>query len=113
MNGLPVLLLTTTGRKSGQAHTVPVAYLSHGNAYLIAPGVVPRPDWYLNLKHAPRAEIQIGAQTMAAEAEELTGPARNRLWATVPDYWKEYEQRTGITLPLMLLRLVKELGDLD
>ena len=105
MNGLPVLLLTTTGRKSGQPHTVPVVYLAHGDDYLIAPGIVPRPDWYLNLKQMPRAEIQIGAETMTVEAEEVTGPARARLWATAPDYWKEYERRAGIRLPLMILHM--------
>jgi F420H(2)-dependent quinone reductase len=52
MNGLPVLLLTTFGWQSGQPHTVPVVYLADRDDYLIAPGVVPRPDWYLNLKKA-------------------------------------------------------------
>jgi deazaflavin-dependent oxidoreductase (nitroreductase family) len=104
MNGLPILLLTTTGRRTGKPFTVPVVYLTHGDAYLIAPGVVPRPDWYRNLKHDPRAKVQIGAQTFSVEAEELTGNERTRLWATVPDYWKAYERRAGIVLPLMKLR---------
>ena len=108
MNGLPVLLLTTTGRRSGRQHTVPIVYLRHGDDYLIAPGVVLRPDWYLNLKHTPRAQIQTGAQIIFVEAEEVAGPARESLWATVPDYWKDYEKRAGIVLPLMRLRKIKE-----
>jgi deazaflavin-dependent oxidoreductase (nitroreductase family) len=107
MNGLPVLLLTTTGRHTGKPHTVPVVYIAHGNVYLIAPGVVPRPDWYLNLRQEPQAEIQVGGRTIPIAAEELTGPERARLWASVPQYWKTYEQRAGITLPLMRLRVTK------
>jgi len=103
MNGLPVLLLTTTGRKTGQKHTTPVVYLTHGDAYLIAPGVVPRPDWVRNLKHHPHAEVQIGAQILSVRAEEIIGGERHSLWTTVPDYWKDYERRAGITLPLFLL----------
>ena len=108
MNDLPVMLLTTTGRKTGQHHTIPVVYLVSGDDYLIAPGVVPRPDWYLNLKHTPRAEIQVGGRTMHVEAEELTGAVRTGVWQTVPDYWKEYERRAGITLPLVRLRIKNE-----
>ena len=104
MNGLPVLLLTTTGRKSGSPHTVPLVYLQHGDDYLVAPGVIPRPSWYLNLKKYPQASIQIEARTIPVEAEEVRGPARVSLWATVPEYWKDYERRAGITLPLMLLK---------
>ena len=104
MNDLPVLLLTTTGRRSGKPHTVPVVYLTDDEDYLIAPGVVPRPDWYLNLKANPLAEIQIGAQIIPVEAEELTGSTRTQLWATVPDYWKAYQRSAGITLPLMRLQ---------
>jgi deazaflavin-dependent oxidoreductase (nitroreductase family) len=108
MNGLPVLLLTTTGRKTGQPYTVPIVYLVDGDGYLIAPGVVPCPDWYLNLKNKPRAEIQVGEGRLAIEAEELTGPARDRLWTNVPDYWKKYEKRAGSPMPL--IRLFARLG---
>lgn len=104
MNGLPVLLLTTTGRKTGQKHTIPVVYLVHDEDYLIAPGIVPRSDWVRNLKKHPHAEIQIGARTMPVHAEEITGSERAHLWATVPEYWKDYERRAGITLTLMKLR---------
>jgi deazaflavin-dependent oxidoreductase (nitroreductase family) len=107
MNGLPVLLLTTTGRKTGQKHTIPVVYLTRGKDYLIAPGIVPRPDWVRNLQHNPHAEIQIGAQTIVVEAKELIGGERSRVWATVPDYWKDYERRAGIILSLMTLKETK------
>lgn len=110
MNGLPVLLLTTTGRRSGRPHTVPVVYLAGEDGYLIAPGVVPRPNWYLNLKKWPLAQIQICAQIVAVEAEELSGSARASWWASVPDYWKDYEKRAGIELPLMRLRKMEAKG---
>lgn len=104
INGLPVLLLTTTGRRSGRPHTVPLVYLIEEDSYLISPGFVPRPNWYLNLKKWPQAQIQIGARIWAVESEELSGSARASRWVSVPDYWKDYERRAGIELPLMRLR---------
>jgi len=109
MNNLPVLLLTSTGRKRGRKYTVPVVYLVEGNGFLIAPGVVPRPDWYLNLKHDPYAEIQIGAQTIPVKAEELSDLERTCLWDTIPEHWKAYERRAGITLPLIILQAIEPL----
>jgi len=105
MNGLPVLLITTTGRRTSKPHTVPVVYLADHDGYLVAPGIVPRPDWYLNLKHDSRANIQVGWRVVPVMAEELTGPERSRLWASVPAYWQDYERRAGITLPLIRLRV--------
>ena len=84
MNGLPVLLLTTTGRKSGKPHTRPVVYLQDDVDYVIAPGLIERPDWYLNLKHNPAVVIKIGNETHTAEAKEALAEDRSRLWAKAP-----------------------------
>ena len=88
MNGLPVLLITTSGRRTSKPHTVPVVYLAERDGYLVAPGIVPRPDWVLNLKHDPRANIQVGWRVIPVVAEELAGPERSRLWASVPVYFR-------------------------
>lgn len=104
MNGLPVLLLTTTGRKSGVARTKPVVFLREGEHLIIAPGVVERPDWYLNLKKTPQATIRIGSATRHVQAVEADPEERSRLWEQVPEYWKDYQKKAKNELPLMILR---------
>jgi hypothetical protein len=59
------------------------------------------------LEKSPRVEKRVGEQKLAVEAEELTTPDRDCLWATVPDYWKECEKRSGDLLPLVRLRRTK------
>lgn len=105
-NGLPVLLLTTVGRRSGKPRTTPLVYLRDGERYIIAPGRIPNPDWYRNLKQTPRAVIQIGRVTRAVEAEEVESEERNQLWALAPPYWHEYQRRYPGPMPLMVLQPV-------
>lgn len=104
MNGLPVLLLTTTGRKTGNLHTVPVVFLRDDLNYVIAPGVIERPAWYLNLKANPQAHIQIGRFNVQVEATVADGEERHRLWAKVPPYWEAYQKTAKAELPVVLLR---------
>lgn len=104
MNGLPVLLLTTTGRKSGVERTTPVVFLRDGEDFIIAPGVRERPDWYLNLKKQSRATIQIGNSARQVRALEVDPEERSRLWKKVPDYWNDYQEKAKSELPLIILR---------
>lgn len=104
MNGVPVMLLTTTGRKTGNPHTVPVVFLKDDLNYVIAPGVVERPAWYLNLKANPRARIQIGGFSMQVEAAVADNEERHRLWAMVPPYWEAYQKNARGELPLVVLK---------
>jgi deazaflavin-dependent oxidoreductase (nitroreductase family) len=104
MNGLPVLLLSTTGRKSGVARTKPVVFLREGEDLIIAPGVLERPDWYLNLKKSPRVTIQIGNSTRQVQAIEADPEERSRLWEKVPEYWRDYQKKAKNELPLIILR---------
>ena len=106
MNGLPVLLLTTTGRKSGKPHTTPIVYLQDEADYIIAPGLVERPDWYLNLKQNPEVTIKIGNETHTVEAREAVAEDRSRLWAKAPAYWNDYQKAAQGELPVIILRLV-------
>src|SRR5690348_9284615 len=89
----PVLLLTTTGRKSGARHTVPLGYFDDdGVRYVVASnGGAPRdPAWYLNLVAHPEVGVQLGPEVYAAVARPATGEERTRLWdhlmATAPMY---------------------------
>lgn len=104
MNGLPVLLLTTTGRKSGQPHTRPLVYLRDGADYIIAPGVLAQPDWYLNLKRQPGATIQVGKAKYVIRAAEATDEIYHRLWELAPSYWHEYRRDYPGEMPLVILR---------
>jgi len=79
----PVLLLTTTGRKSGQKRTSPVVYLAHGpNLVLIDTnaGNERRPAWSLNLSADPEAEVEVGARRHAVVGRCAEGEERDELW---------------------------------
>ncbi len=103
MNGLPVILLTTTGRHSGRPHTTPTVYVSDGERLIIAPGFVETPDWYLNLKASPQASILRGRTHQTVTAKEVDPAERERLWPLVPGYWKQYRIKYNNELPLIIL----------
>ena len=104
MNGMPVLLLTTTGRMTGKPRTVPVVYLRDGADYVIMPGVVENPAWLLNLRVNPQARIQVGVSVMPVGAHEANGEERRRLWVRAPAYWHDYQKAAKSEFPFILLR---------
>ena len=108
--GFNVLLLTTTGRKSGQARTVPLGRFDRPGGYVIVAsngGGPSHPAWYFNLKSNPRVTIQVLDKVMPATAEVLAGQERAQAWqqviTTAPSY-ASYEKRTSREIPLVLLR---------
>ena len=109
-NGMPVLLLTTSGRRTGQSHTVPLVYMRDGTDYVVAPGVLERPAWYLNLRTNFWATIQNGPSLMPVEARQARGDERRRLWARVPPYWHDYQSSHRGEMPLMILKAVDPYG---
>ena len=105
-----VLLLTTTGRRSGKSRIVPLLYVPDGDTFVIVAsqgGHDTSPAWALNLRANPAATIQVGKRITNVHAEELTGDARARLWtslvAVYPDY-EEYRSRTDREFPVIALR---------
>jgi F420H(2)-dependent quinone reductase len=110
MKGAPVLLLTTTGRKSGRPWTVPVLYQADGDRWVIiaSNGGNPRhPAWWLNLRSQPAASVQIGRETHPVTAVETAGEERERLWRRMADMYKgydEYARKTTRAIPVVLLR---------
>jgi F420H(2)-dependent quinone reductase len=86
----PVLLLTTTGRKSGEQRTAPILYLPHGDAMVLIDtngGNEKLPGWSHNLKAKPQAEVEIGRRKLAVVARVATGAEREELWrASVVQY---------------------------
>lgn len=105
MNGMPVLLLTTRGRRSGRGHTVPLVYLRSGLDYVIGAGILERPAWYLNLCADAEAMIELGARRISVLARQAQGDERRRLWAQAPPYWEGYQKRAKGELPLMVLKV--------
>jgi F420H(2)-dependent quinone reductase len=107
--GLPVLLLTTTGRKTGRPRTVPLGYLEQGGAYVLIgskAGAPRHPDWYLNLEADPAVEVQIGRTRERRRARRATPDEAGRLWpmvlARAPGYGR-YRAKTSREIPLVLL----------
>jgi deazaflavin-dependent oxidoreductase (nitroreductase family) len=107
--GVPLLLLTTTGARSGQRRTMPMTYLADGERLVVfaANGGRPRhPGWYHNLVAAPTALVEVGREAFEATAAVLTGDERDRLWerqvARAP-YMAGFQDRSGRLIPVVAL----------
>jgi len=108
--GMPILLLTTTGRKTGRPRTTPLLYVTDGeNIVVVASnGGRPRhPHWWLNLVDNPEAEVQVRNEKRRVKAEEAIGEERERLWRLVVGMFHEYEEFQRATMrkiPVVVLR---------
>ena len=108
-NGVPTLLLTTTGRKTGQARTTPLIFARDGDDYLVVAsmgGAPAHPAWYLNLRADPDAEIQVKAERIPVTARTATPEEKPRLWQIVRDQWPNYDvyqSRTERDIPVVVL----------
>jgi len=108
-NGAPILLLTSTGRRSGQQRTTPLIFGQDGDDYLIVAsmGGMPRhPWWYENLVAKPDAEIQVKADTISVTARTASPDEKPRLWAIMREIWPsydEYQTRTEREIPVVVL----------
>jgi deazaflavin-dependent oxidoreductase (nitroreductase family) len=107
---MSVLLLTTTGRKTGSPRTTPLSYFADGDDLVVVAsngGMDWFPDWWLNLMSEPRASVRLGRSTRAVVAREASPEERERLWATLtaiaPGYL-EYQKRTRREIPLGILQ---------
>jgi deazaflavin-dependent oxidoreductase (nitroreductase family) len=100
-HGLPAMLLTTTGRKSGLPRTQPLLYALDGDGYVVVGsnwGQTHQPAWSGNLLAAPDAVVTIDGKAIPVHATLATGAERARLWALLETTWpayREYEQRAG------------------
>jgi deazaflavin-dependent oxidoreductase (nitroreductase family) len=104
VSGLPVVLLTTTGARSGLPRTVPVLGFPAGDDVAVAAGNFGRaqdPGWCVNLRHEPRAWLAVDGHRRPAVAEELTGAARDDMWGRAIEIFPAaaaYERRAGTRL---------------
>ena len=91
----PALLLTTTGRRSGLARTVPLQYVRDGDDFVVIAsnwGNQNDPSWAWNLATDPRAQVTLDGHTIPVRAAETTDPDRERLWRSIVGQWPGYER---------------------
>lgn len=115
-DGVFTLLLTTTGRRSGQARRTPLIYGRDGENYLVVAsmgGSPVAPQWYSNLVANPRVRIQVGAAVMDADARTATPAEKERLWPTMVAIWpyyNGYQKKTTRDIPVVILQPVTGQG---
>jgi proline iminopeptidase len=107
--GSTVLLLTTTGRKSGEPRTTPLIYAQDGDRYVIVAskgGAPEHPGWYRNLEKSPDVELQVEDEVFPARARTASGEERERLWRKANEVWPhydEYARKTDREIPVVVL----------
>jgi deazaflavin-dependent oxidoreductase (nitroreductase family) len=108
-NGVPTLLLTTIGRRSGGARTNALIFGRDGSDYLVVAsmgGAPTHPNWYWNLLAQPSAEIQVRADQIRVTARTAEDDEKPRLWKIMSDGWPNYDvyqSRTDRVIPLVVL----------
>lgn len=111
--GAPILLLTTTGRKSGQPRTAPLLYLEdEGKIILVASqgGMTNSPQWYYNLEANPEAEVELGTEKKKVRSRRATDEEKAALWPKLVAMYKDYDlyqARTERNIPVMILSPVE------
>jgi deazaflavin-dependent oxidoreductase (nitroreductase family) len=108
-NGVPTLLLTVTGRRSGRELTSALIFGRDGDDYLVVAskgGAPNHPLWYLNLQANPQAKIQVKGEELAVAARTASADQKPRLWKIMTDLWPNYDayqSRTSRDIPLVVL----------
>jgi deazaflavin-dependent oxidoreductase (nitroreductase family) len=109
LNGRPVVLLTTTGAKSGQRRTTPLMYIRDGERLLVIAsnaGAPRHPDWYRNLVAHPGVTVEVGAETFDATALVIEGLERERLWGWIVErypFFAEHQAKITRQIPMIAL----------
>lgn len=104
-----LLLLTTTGARSGQPRTIPLGYATDGNRIVIIAsynGAPSHPDWYHNLVANPTATVEMGTEKFQARAMVIEGEERERLWNRLAEqmpFLVEHQRKTTRQIPLVAL----------
>ena len=108
-SGAPLLLLTTTGAKSGQPRVAPLAYTTDNGRWVVIAskgGAPTHPDWFFNLRANPEVRVEVGTESFPARATITKGAERQRLFdqmaAQMPNF-AEYQRNTTRRLPVIVL----------
>ena len=109
---VPSLLLTATGRTSGEKFIFPLFYGKDGSNYIVVAskgGAPEHPGWYRNLLANPDVEVQVGTETRKARARTASGEERERLWKKAVEFWPpyaDYQKKTEREIPVVVLEPV-------
>lgn len=110
--GVPTLLLTTVGRKSGEPRMLPLIYGKAGDAFAVVAskgGHSSHPLWYQNLVAQPEVQVQVAADKFTARARTASADERPELWKTMTEIWPaydEYQTKTEREIPVVVLERV-------
>ena len=109
VRGMPVLLITVAGRKTGAKHTNPVLYLEDNGKYVVAgsgAGSAKEPQWFKNLRRADEAEIEVGRRRFAVGIEVVDGVQRDVLWQQLlvhAPFFADYQRKVERQIPMAVL----------
>jgi deazaflavin-dependent oxidoreductase (nitroreductase family) len=107
--GVPTLLLTTIGAKSGNETTTPLIYGRSGDAYLVVAskgGAPTHPLWYRNLDANPSVKLQVGSEVFDAKARTASEDEKLPLWNAMAEIWpayNEYQEKTERPIPVVII----------
>jgi proline iminopeptidase len=110
--GSTILLLTTTGRKTGEKRTAPLIYVRDGDRYVIVAskgGAPEHPGWYQNIEKTPEVELQVKDEVFRAHARTVKGEERERLWRKANEVWPQYDayaKKTNREIPVIVLERI-------
>lgn len=108
-SGASILILTTTGRRTGRQHSTPLIFGRHGDDYLVVAsrgGSDRPPRWYLNLADQPQVQVQVKGDRFAARARTATPEEKPELWQIMKAQWPDYDRyqkRTKRHIPVVVL----------
>ncbi len=111
VRGMPVLLLTTVGRKTGKQHVTPVMYLRDGENYVVTAsnnGADKHPGWFVNLQSNPQTTIEVGNMTRGVLAHQASPEEKKRLWTQLVEqapFFEDYQKKTTRDIPMVILQL--------
>jgi deazaflavin-dependent oxidoreductase (nitroreductase family) len=107
--GTTVLILTTTGRRTGESRSTPLIYGKRGNDCVVVAskgGAEEHPAWYLNLVAQPEVTVQVRGDRFTAHAHTATAEEKPELWRMMTERWpayEEYQRKTNREIPVVVL----------
>lgn len=107
--GVPLLLLTVAGRKTGTPHTVPCVYFDEGGSWLVsgsAGGMPDEPQWFRNLRATDRAEVEVAGTRTTVRVRVLTGEERDAAWQRIvvrAPFFEDYQAKVDRVIPVAVL----------